>query len=107
MTWCESWPLDDERIAKSSFDRWLSGEVDEKADIRDKKLHTIGNLTMLTQPLNSSIQNAQWEIKKREITAQSALALNRELNDYESWNEQKIDERAKELLKDAIIIWSR
>lgn len=107
VTWYEKWPLDDGRIAKPSINRWLSGEVDEKADKRDKILHTIGNLTLLTQPLNSSIQNAGWSVKKTEITAQSALAMNRELNEFNSWNEQTIDDRAKQLLSDALLIWAR
>jgi uncharacterized protein with ParB-like and HNH nuclease domain len=107
VSWYDYWSLADGRKAKPSLDRWLTGEVDEAADIRDKKLHTIGNLTLLTQPLNSSIKNAEWEIKKTEITAQSALTLNRELNAFESWNEQAIDERAKQLLSEALTIWSR
>ena len=68
---------------------------------------SIGNLTLLTQPLNSSIQNGTWSEKLPEITKQSALALNREFVDYPEWNETKIEVRGRELLGHALRIWPR
>jgi hypothetical protein len=70
-------------------------------------IHTIGNLTLLTQPLNSSLQNTAWNDKQPEITKQSALAMNRELLDYPLWNEETIEKRGHSLLAHALVIWLR
>ncbi len=49
--------LPDVRIALSSKKRLLGKTSDQNADRRDQIIRTIGNLTLLTQPLNSSLQN--------------------------------------------------
>lgn len=106
VRWEEHWPLTSGRIAKSSFERMFSDdEPDLEADKRDQVIHTIGNLTLLTHPLNSSLQNGSWNEKRPEITKQSSLALNREFLDSEEWNETTIQERSRKLLGIAINIW--
>ena len=107
VTWETHWPLPDGRMSKSAWERILEEEPDPIADKRDQLIHTIGNLTLLTQPLNSSIQNGAWSEKQPEITKQSALALNREFVDYPEWNETKIEVRGRELLGHALRIWPR
>ncbi len=107
VTWETHWPLPDGRVGKSYLDRLLEDEPDPDADKREQVIHTIGNLTLLTQPLNSSLQNGVWSEKQPEITKQSALAMNRELLDYPRWNEETIEERGRSLLAHALIIWPR
>lgn len=108
VTWeTENWPHADGRISRSSLDRILDDINDPGAELRDKLIHTIGNLTLLTQPLNSSLQNGAWSAKRPEILRQSALALNRDFHNYPDWNETTIDKRGRELLKHALTIWSR
>jgi len=107
VTWETHWPLPDGRMCKDSLERLLKDTPDPDADRRDQLLHTIGNLTLLTQPLNSSLQNGPWDEKQPEITKQSALALNREFLDYPEWNEAKIEERGRNLLTHALVIWPR
>lgn len=70
-------------------------------------IQTIGNLTLLTHPLNSSLQNGAWHSKQPEITKQSALALNREFQDYPEWDETQIEARGRDLMGDALKIWPR
>jgi hypothetical protein len=105
VTWETHWSLSDGRMSKSALDRIFDEEPDPIADKRDQLIHTIGNLTLLTQPLNSSIQNGAWGEKQPKITKQSALALNREFVDYPEWNETKIEVRSRELLGHALRIW--
>lgn len=107
VTWETHWPLPDGRMSKNLQDRLLGDEPDPDADRRDQLIHTIGNLTLLTQPLNSSLQNGAWIDKQPEITKQSALALNREFLDYPEWNEARIEERGRNLLTHALEIWPR
>lgn len=107
VKWEAHWPFSDGRIAKSALERLLESEPDPDAERRDRFLHTIGNLTLLTQPLNSSLQNGGWSVKQPELTKQSALALNREFLDYQKWDEEAIENRGRELLTHALIVWPR
>lgn len=103
----KSWPLPDGRIGLSAVDRLLGNAPDPASEYRDQIIHTVGNLTLLTQPLNSSIQNGPWADKRPEILAQSALALNREFHDYPEWSETTIDRRGREMLAHALATWPR
>jgi len=107
VTWETHWPLPDGRMAKSSLERMFDDDPDLDADRRDQLIHTLGNLTLLTQPLNSSIRNGAWSDKQPEITKQSALALNRDFLDYPVWNEETIEARGRNLLTHALAIWPR
>lgn len=107
VSWEKNWPLSDGSFAKSSIDRLIDVDEHPEADKRDRLIKTIGNLTLLTSPLNSSLQNSGWNIKKTEITKQSSLALNRELLDVEEWDDKAIATRSTALLKIAENLWPR
>ncbi len=49
---------------------------------RDRLLHTVGNLTLLTGKLNPAIPNAPWKNKHPEITTHGLLRLNIDLGKY-------------------------
>jgi hypothetical protein len=71
-------------------------------------LHSLGNLTLLTQPLNSGISNGPFHAKRPEITKQSLLILNsyfQRFSDNDTWDEDKILERGKLLAEMAIKVW--
>lgn len=81
----------------------------ESPDERRKRLiHTIGNLTLLTGPLNSSISNGPFVEKRPQIAANSALRLNTRFQDQSivSWSEVDIIKRAEDLFTSAQSIWS-
>lgn len=105
--WETNWPLADGTFAKGEIDRLLDNNENPEADKRDRLLHTIGNLTLLTMPLNSSLQNGGWDVKKPAITKQSSLALNRDLLEIEVWDDKAISRRSVELLKIAETVWPR
>jgi len=105
QSWHKTWPLSDGSYVKDRISRMIDGIHNPEADERDSLIHTFGNLTLLTQPLNSAISNGPWEAKRREICAQSALALNREFQNYPNWGIKEIRERGMMLLNEAKKIW--
>ena len=91
----------------------LSPSVDElKAGIdRDAAKHRLGNLSLVTHPLNSSLSNAPWtaptgQASKREALREfNVLMLNKSLVDLESWDESSIAERGERLAQRILRIW--
>jgi len=66
---------------------------------RERIIHTIGNLTLITGPLNASISNGAWSGKRRSILAHNAINMNREFQgeSYSVWDESKIEQRSMAL----------
>jgi hypothetical protein len=84
------------------------GMPEEVPRQRDQLLHTIGNLTLLREKLNSSISNGDWDKKLDRIRKHSRLNLNAELDQYgKVWNEDEIHERGERLFKVALRIWPK
>jgi hypothetical protein len=69
-------------------------------------LHTIGNLTLIAGPPNSTIQNELYYEKKKDWYVYSNVGLTRELaRRLNQWTETEINERAKILAERAVKIW--
>ena len=83
-----------------------SGETPETA--RARLIHTVGNLTLLTGPLNSSASNGPFPEKTAKIVADSDLRLNAWLrtDPPKDWSEHSILDRGAELFGVAAKIWS-
>lgn len=75
------------------------------AAARNRRVHRIGNLTLLTKRLNPSVSNGAWEKKRTEILRHSALNMNRNLPGV--WDEKAIEARSEELFRIAVEIWPR
>lgn len=80
---------------------------------RNRKLLTLGNLTIITQALNSTIRDANWTIKrkgkgdKKGLNTYSAgLETMSHFLTFDEWNEQTIEERANFLYEKAKEIWT-
>ena len=71
---------------------------------RNTLLHSIGNLTLVTQKLNSSMSNDAWECKRDELQEHSVLLLNNELLAQSSWSEDTIESRSQRM---AELVWQR
>lgn len=109
--WIEHWPLDDGLFATKidelntySYifeDDTLHGKIKRRNRIKN----TIGNLTLLTQPLNSKVSNGPYLKKKEAISDHSLLVLNREITKEPNWGELEIEKRGKQLFQLAKIIW--
>ena len=72
---------------------------------RNTLIHTIGNLTLATQRLNSSMSNASWESKREELKEHSVLLLNNELTSQPSWDEEAIRLRSRRLANIVCKVW--
>jgi hypothetical protein len=81
-------------------------ELSERIQARSSIVNTIGNLTLITSTLNSSVSNANFSVKMPALRAFTALALNRELQEFELWDESTIRRRSAALFELASTIWS-
>lgn len=93
----------------------------EEEHARDKAVHTLGNLTLTPQPLNSSLRNRPWTDAEAEklgaggkdgrgkwsiLSDFNLQVLNKEILAHEdSWSEKDIEERSKELAQVVTEIW--
>ncbi|UXN07948.1 DUF262 domain-containing protein [Bartonella sp. HY761] len=102
--WEANWPFS-EFSHLSDDEKAMDVDYAIKRKYRDDAINTMGNLTLLTHSLNSSVSNGSYSIKMPAIRAQSSLALNRSLNEYGDWNETSITERGKKLFNIAKAIW--
>jgi len=108
--WEKNWPLPDGSQGLNGIDLLMADVKDPRAIAsrrRDSIIQTFGNLTIITQPLNSSISNSAWNIKKPELLKSSLLPINSQLASIEEWNEEAIQTRGKNLLQKALVIWPR
>jgi hypothetical protein len=108
QSWVESWPLPDGKSGLTYEDL----EDADPADLvviatkrRNALIHSIGNLTILTQALNPSVSNSAWKTKKPQIMKYSLLPINQLLHDQDVWDEDTIEQRSKELFKIALKLW--
>lgn len=76
-------------------------------EYRKDMMDTVGNLTLLTGPLNSSVSNGPFHNKIEAICADSDLRLNAWLRstELETWDEAEIEERSKKLFTIARKVW--
>ena len=86
QSWDDNWPVpdDDEQLREQ----------------RQRHVNRLGNLTLVTQPLNASLSNASWTAidgghsKRRELQKRSVLLINQHLCAHDEWNEDT-DRRQK------------
>ena len=74
---------------------------------RDRLIHTLGNLTLATGSLNTSLSNRPWDEKRAELHDHITLFLNKDLVKEPEWNEERIEERARQLAQVATEVWPR
>jgi len=102
------WPQSD-----TTQDDWPLPAVQEDNPIlrglkRLEIVNRLGNLTLLTQPLNSQISRGPFRLKRPEITKQSLLSLNayfQNFADGDVWNESTILQRGLQLAERALNVW--
>jgi hypothetical protein len=92
--WQKNWPLTD--------------GVNELE--RDSLVQSLGNLTLLSTKLNSSVSNGPWlgdEGKSAALTEHDVLLLNKRVQDSgkDGWNEELIRARTQELIDAILSIW--
>ncbi len=86
QSWAKYWPLP------------LNADEDVARANRDAHIHRLGNLTVVTHALNSSLSDAAWPQKRAELAKRSQLLVNQRLCAMESWDESRIASRGAELV---------
>lgn len=85
-----------------------AGDVAITKPRRDTQLHTMGNLTLLTQALNGLVSNGPFPDKRNEIAVQSKIRLNSYFQTApDQWLEGEIWNRGLKLFQDALVVWPR
>lgn len=102
-----------EHLMPKNWERnWGLLRSQEEIDFRNRKLLTLGNLAIITQSLNASIRDSEWQVKKTGNGKKPGLThfaagietLSQFLERPE-WNEAEIEKRAKYLCERALEIW--
>ena len=81
--------------------------LEEGEEKREAAIHKFGNLTLLTQSLNSSVSNGPSAQKLPEIALNSALCLNSYFQNRTTWTEKEVDDRGTTLFEVAKKVWPR
>ena len=95
--WREAWPLSE----------------GASEDVRDRIIHTMGNLTLLTGKFNTHQSNRPWggesdsQGKRSKLEEHTVLCLNRSICKNPHWEEKQIAERGRALVQVARNIWPR
>lgn len=108
--WEEHWPLPDGQQGMSWQELYEAPEGDLRAEATRKRnaaMQTMGNLTILTQALNSAASNSAWKDKRPGLMAKSLLPINLQLQAVDIWDEHAIEQRGKDMLARALKIWPR
>lgn len=87
-------------------------DFDDAVQQRWMRINQLGNLTLVTKPLNSSLSNSPWEpkdpgepSKRKALANASVLLINQQLVQHETWDEQRIDERGADLAERILRTW--
>lgn len=93
--WVTNWPLEVEGLDEAG---------------RDRTIHTLGNLTLLTGRLNSKVSNGPWlgsGGKREGLEGHDVLLLNRDLlkKAQDGWTDEAVQARTRELIEVIIRIW--
>ncbi len=106
--WEDKWPLTDGSKGLTAEALLMAPKDHPRTEAsrkRNQALQTFGNLTILTQGLNSSVSNSHWSSKKPELLKHSLLPINQLLHDVTTWDEAAIAKRSDDLLDRALTIW--
>ncbi|TAK30120.1 MAG: DUF262 domain-containing protein [Myxococcaceae bacterium] len=98
QSWRDEWPL------ATTLPTTLPGQQTHE-ERRDALVQTFGNLTLLTQPLNSSVSNGPYAAKQAEYIQHALLRLNTYFHAVPVWDEAAIVTRGQTLFVHAKTIW--
>ncbi|MBV0895977.1 DUF262 domain-containing protein [Microbacterium sp. NC79] len=85
---------------------WVADLTEEQQQTRDATLHQLGNLTLTTQKLNSSLSHSDWATK-RDVLDKDVVLLTRDVlaTAPDAWDEEHIEVRTEQLIEMVLEIW--
>jgi len=89
--WETHWPVDG-----------LEAQLDRGAHV-----HRLGNLTLLTESLNSAVSNGAWPVKRDKLARHDVFLMNRYFRDTATtdWDEDHIDSRSQIMIDALLATW--
>jgi uncharacterized protein with ParB-like and HNH nuclease domain len=78
----------------------------ERWEQHNQFVNRLGNLTLLSKRINTTIKNASFAAKK-PFFAQSEILLTSELGNFDSWSPEGVVSRQAAMAKDAVKVWPR
>ncbi len=96
-----------EHLMPQSWEANWPAPADGDADLRSERIHTLGNLTLVTQALNSKVSNAAWNVKSVELNRHGVILMNNVLAPYHNgaWTDASIEQRTVALIDIILSIW--
>lgn len=104
QTWSTNWPLADGRSAPADRVTGVDEEMMGAIQVREAALQTLGNLTLITVPGNTTASNRDFD-GKRPWLRLSLLALNLQVLEQPRWDEAAIRDRGEALGDLAVLVW--
>jgi hypothetical protein len=97
-------------IPQNWLKNWGAGVGLTEHGERDQLVHLLGNLTLVTQSLNSSLSNAAWlgdNGKRHTLNSHTSLHLTRQVHDSapNEWTDDHVLERTAALADRVLAIW--
>ena len=119
--WTSGWPLHEQPVIRGTASiehimpqewaaHWPLESASGSAAKRDAAVQTLGNLTLLTQALNSRVSNGPWDGTKgkiSELKKHTSLLLTREAVELgqDAWTDESIAERTDRMIGEILSIW--
>ena len=97
-----------EHVLPQHWEKHWAVDSPEDVENRAAHVHRLGNLTLLTQTLNSKVSNGPWNAKRSALVDHDTLLLNSRLLSATAdreWTEDEIDARTNTLIDDLLAIW--
>ena len=91
----------------------LANQRETAQDVRNRLIHSIGNLTLVPRQYNSKLARSTWTRKSELYNGLDRLKLNADLLRPSRtprprvWNEEQIERRSQRLAKRVVKIWPR
>jgi hypothetical protein len=84
---------------------WPAPEDERQRDLR---IHTLGNLTLLTKRLNVRVSNGPWVGdggKQHALREHDSIFMNRDLREALKWSDLAIEQRTAQLVELTLEVW--
>lgn len=86
---------------------WSAELTEDEELVRDQSLQQLGNLTLVTQILNSRFSNGSWETKREHFLTYDDVLITKDALklSFDIWNESTIRQRTSMLIDQILEIW--
>ncbi len=87
---------------------WAADLSEEQEHERDRRIQQLGNLTIVTQALNSKVSNGPWAQKRAHFLASDDVLITKEalaIAGDGAWDEQTITARTEQLIDQILVVW--